>query len=55
MRAGGLVVPLIYVILTNVTIYGLLSVGDTVIDPFGDDYEDFAVLRFVEHTTKSSL
>ena len=52
--AGGLVIPLIYVLLTNLTIYGLLCVGDTVFDPFGDDYEDFAVLRFVEHTATAS-
>ena len=32
-----------FVVLTNLTIYGLLCVGDTVFDPFGDDAEDFAV------------
>jgi hypothetical protein len=31
-----------------------LAVGDTVIDPFGDDLEDFAVLHFVEYTAKSA-
>jgi len=51
---SGLIVPLIYVILTNITIYGLLVVGDTVIDPFGDDLEDFAVLHFIEHTATAS-
>ena len=51
---GGLIIPLIYVVLTNLTIYGLLCVGDTVFDPFGDDYEDFAVLRFIEHTATAS-
>ena len=32
--------------LTNITIYGLLTVGDVVIDPLGSDLEDFAILRF---------
>eukprot|EP00326_Haptolina_ericina_P017331 CAMPEP_0181196452 /NCGR_PEP_ID=MMETSP1096-20121128/15475_1 /TAXON_ID=156174 ORGANISM="Chrysochromulina ericina, Strain CCMP281" /NCGR_SAMPLE_ID=MMETSP1096 /ASSEMBLY_ACC=CAM_ASM_000453 /LENGTH=309 /DNA_ID=CAMNT_0023286217 /DNA_START=112 /DNA_END=1041 /DNA_ORIENTATION=- len=50
----GLVIPLLYVALTNITIYGLLCVGDTVFDPFGDDLEDFAVLRFIEHTATAS-
>ena len=37
--SGGLLIPLIYVILTNLTIFGLLIVGSTVSDPFGDDLE----------------
>ena len=52
---GGFVIPLTYVVLHNITIYyGLLAVGDTVIDPFGDDLEDFAILHFVEFTAKAS-
>lgn len=48
---GGLIIPLIYVVLTNLTIYGLLCVGDTVFDPFGDDFEDFAILHLVAPPT----
>ena len=31
------------------------QVGDTILDPFGKDPEDFAVLHFVECTAASSL
>jgi len=52
---GGFLMPFVYVVLTNLTIYGLLVVGDTVFNPFGEDPEDFAVVRFIEHTAKVSL
>ena len=53
--SSGLIIPVVFVVLSNITIYGLLIVGDTVIDPFGDDLEDFAVLHFVEFTAKASF
>ena len=28
--------------------FGLIEVGETILDPFGDDPEDFALLHFVE-------
>ena len=42
---GVIIAPgAVYVVVTNLTIYGLLIVSDTVMDPFGDDLEDFAVV-----------
>ena len=38
-----------------IAIFGLLEVGDTILDPFGKDPEDFAVLHFTECTIISSL
>ena len=35
--------------------FGLLEVGDTILDPFGNDPEDYAVVHFVEHTAFASL
>ena len=42
-------------LLTTLSILGLLEVGDTISDPFGRDPEDFAVLHFVECTAVASL
>ena len=49
----GLAVPLCGTILTTITTYGLLEVGNTILDPFGDDPEDFALLHFVESAAPS--
>lgn len=51
----GLIVPGLNVMVTTLAIFGLLEVGDTVMDPFGGDPEDYAVLHFVEHTATASL
>jgi len=50
----GLIVPFINVFLTTFTIFGLLEVGDTIMDPFGNDPEDYAIVHFVEHTAQAS-
>ena len=34
--------------------FGVLEVGNTVLDPFGDDAEDFALLHFVEYALCAS-
>lgn len=34
--------------------FGLLEVGDTIIDPFGGDPEDFAIIHLVEWTAATS-
>lgn len=51
----GLLLPLASVLVLIVAIFGLLEVGDTILDPFGVDAEDFAVLHFVECTIVSSM
>jgi hypothetical protein len=51
----GCVLPLCSIIILICAIFGLLEVGDTILDPFGVDAEDFAVLHFVESTVVSSL
>jgi len=50
----GLIVPAFNVILTTLAVFGLLEVGDTIMDPFGGDPEDYAVVHFVEHTACAS-
>ena len=52
--AFGVVLPATNIMLMAVTIFGLLEVGDTVVDPFGNDPEDFAVIHFIEYTAVSS-
>lgn len=37
--------PLASVFVTTMATLGLLEVGDTILDPFGDDPEDFALLH----------
>jgi len=49
----GLIIPFINVFLTTFTIFGLLEVGDTIMDPFGNDPEDYAIVHFVEHTAQA--
>lgn len=44
----GFFLPLCSVLVIMTAILGLLEVGDTIMDPFGQDPEDFAVLHFVE-------
>jgi len=51
----GLSLPLCSVLMQVIAIFGLLEVGDTILDPFGKDPEDFAVLHFTECTIISSL
>ena len=51
----GLILPACSVITTTLVVFGLLEVGDTILDPFGSDPEDFTVLHFIEFTPPSSL
>ena len=50
----GLVFPLIFVVAKIIATFGLIEVGETILDPFGEDPEDFALLHFVEVTICSS-
>ena len=50
----GLAFPLIFVLSKIIATFGLIEVGETILDPFGDDPEDFALLHFVEVTICSS-
>ena len=52
--AFGLVYPLLYVTVQIVTTFGLIEVGETILDPFGSDPEDYALLHFVEVTVVPS-
>lgn len=52
---SGILMPALYVMLTTLTVFGLLEVGDTIMDPFGGDPEDIAVLHFVSHTCSAAL
>jgi len=45
----GLVLPLIGLVVAILSTYGLLEVGNTILDPFGDEPEDFALTHFVEY------
>ena len=45
----GLCLPLIGLFVAILSTYGLLEVGNTILDPFGDEPEDFALTHFVEH------
>ena len=51
----GLVLPFLAMFLTSLTTFGLLEVGNTILDPFGTDPEDFALLHFVEWTSCASF
>ena len=51
----GVLLPATSIFMATLGIFGLLEVGDTILDPFGNDPEDFAVLHFVEWTIVSSL
>ena len=51
----GLILPFCGVFMSLFTIYGLLEVGNTILDPFGNDPEDFALLHFVEYTLGASF
>ena len=44
----GFILPFSSILTQMAAIFGLLEVGDTIMDPFGQDPEDFAVLHFVE-------
>ena len=50
----GLVLPATEVIGQIVATFGLIEVGETILDPFGSDPEDYALLHFVEVTAVSS-
>ena len=50
----GLTVPMILLITKIFSTFGLIEVGETILDPFGSDPEDFAILHFVEVTCCSS-
>jgi hypothetical protein len=45
----GLIIPMLNCTLTTVSVFGLLEVGSTMLDPFGGDPEDYAIVHFVEH------
>lgn len=51
----GLVLPFFGVLMSTMTTYGILEVGNTILDPFGDDAEDFALLHFVEYAMRASF
>ena len=51
----GLILPMCSMLTTTLVVFGLLEVGDTILDPFGADPEDFTVLHFIEFTISSSL
>ena len=50
----GLILPFIYVLVGIIGAFGLVEVGETILDPFGDDPEDYALLHFVEVTVCAS-
>jgi len=50
----GLVLPMTFYTIKIFTTFGLFEVGEVILDPFGDDPEDFALLHFVEVTISSS-
>ena len=50
----GLLFPLIFVLAKIISTFGLIVVGETILDPFGTDPEDFALLHFIEVTVTSS-
>ena len=50
----GLIFPLIFVLAKIISTFGLIVVGETILDPFGTDPEDFALLHFIEVTVTSS-
>jgi hypothetical protein len=50
----GLILPATEVIGQIVATFGLIEVGETILDPFGSDPEDYALLHFVEVTAVSS-
>lgn len=51
----GFIMPLANVFTVTLAMFGLLEVGDTILDPMGCDPEDFAILHLVEWTCVSSL
>ena len=50
----GLWLPCLNITITTLTIFGLLEVGDTILDPMGTDPEDFAIVHLVEWTIQAS-
>jgi len=50
----GFTFPLLILLAQVISTFGLIEVGETILDPFGDDPEDFALLHFVEVTVCSS-
>ena len=50
----GFGMPAASVLLNTFTIFGLLEVGDTILEPFGSDSEDFAVLHFVDYVATAT-
>jgi len=50
----GFLMPFMSVAATALITFGVLEVGNTVLDPFGDDAEDFALLHFVEYALCAS-
>jgi len=50
----GLILPAVGTAAQIIATFGLIEVGETILDPFGNDPEDFALLHFVEVTAVSS-
>ena len=46
--------PLVGLSVAVLSTYGLLEVGNTILDPFGDEPEDFALTHFVEYALSMS-
>ena len=44
----GLTFPFVFILAKIIATFGLIVVGETILDPFGTDAEDFALLHFVE-------
>ena len=44
----GLILPAVGTAAQIIATFGLIEVGETILDPFGNDPEDFALLHFVE-------
>jgi len=51
----GFVMPMMNVLLITLSIFGLLEVGDTILNPFGTDPEDLAITHMVEWTAVASF
>ena len=50
----GMVIPLFTVFLMNISLIGLIAIGQALANPLGGDSEDFAVLSFLESALQRS-
>jgi predicted membrane chloride channel (bestrophin family) len=50
----GMVIPLFTVALMNISLIGLIAIGQALANPLGGDSEDFAVLSFLESALQRS-